>query len=204
MNKITFHRQGVLFVVSAPSGAGKTTLINGLGADAGFVYSVSCTTRAPRQGEVDGQAYFFLSDEAFQARVAAGDFLEYAGVHGRFYGTPKSFVCGHLAAGRDVLVDVDTAGAASIRACGDPIIRSSLVDIFLMPPGLDELRRRLTARGTENAAEIALRVHNAAGEMAQWSHYRYTIPSGTVEENVAAFRAIMTAERLSTKRLRIT
>jgi len=189
--------------VSAPSGAGKTTLINGLGPDAGFIYSVSCTTRAPRQGEVDGQAYFFLTNEEFQSRAAAGDFLEYAGVHGRFYGTPRSFVCEHLVAGRDVLVDVDTAGAASIRASEDPLIRSSLVDIFLMPPGLDELRRRLTVRGTENAAEIALRIENAAGEMAQWPHYRYTIASGTVEENVAAFRAIMTAERLSTKRLRI-
>jgi guanylate kinase len=144
LNNFKITRAGILFVISAPSGAGKTTLIHSLRQNQDFIYSVSCTTRSPRLGEVHGEHYFFMSDEEFQSHIAAGDFLEHAEVHGRFYGTLKSNVIAHLKQGTDVLLDVDTVGAASIRACEDPIIQAALADVFIMPPGLDEISRRLS------------------------------------------------------------
>src|SRR2546430_14791645 len=106
-------------------------------------YSVSCTTRAPRMGEIDGQDYQFLSEDDFRARVKAGDFLEHAQAHGDSYGTLRQPVVTNLKKGIDVLIDIDTQGAASIRSCDDPFIREALTDVFIMPPDLDELRRRL-------------------------------------------------------------
>ena len=175
MNSLTIHRKGILFVISAPSGAGKTTLISSLRHKQDFVYSVSCTTRSPRPGEV----------------------------HGRFYGTLKSTVLKHLTAGVDVLLDVDTLGAASIRACNDPFIQSALADVFIMPPGLDELARRLRKRGTESEEQVATRLHNASGEMQKWRDYRYTLISGSMEEDIEKFRAIMRAERYMSSRLQL-
>jgi len=190
-------------VLSAPSGAGKTTLTAGLRREPDFIYSVSCTTRSPRPGEVDGRHYHFLKPEEFLARVAAGEFLEHAEVHGRHYGTLKSSVIAHLAEGRDVLVDVDTTGAAAIRASTDPVIKEALADIFLMPPGQDVLERRLRGRGTETEEQIAVRLRNAAAEMRHWKSYRYALLSGAAEEDVANFRAIMRAERQLARRLTI-
>lgn len=201
LNKI--KRSGILFVLSAPSGAGKTTLTTALRQKPDFVYAVSCTTRPPRPGEVDGEDYFFLAHEDFQARIAAGDFLEYAEVHGRFYGTLKSTVLDNLVKGIDVLVDVDTAGAANIRACGDPVIAAALADVFIMPPGLDELARRLRKRGTESEEQINTRINNAAAEMKHWHSYRYTLISGSMEEDIEKFRAVMRAERYLSRRLEI-
>lgn len=201
MNNLTIHRQGILFVISAPSGAGKTTLISSLRQKQDFIYSVSCTTRSPRPGEVHGEDYFFLSREEFQRHIDAGEFLEYAEVHGRFYGTLKSTVLQHLKAGVDVLLDVDTLGAASIRASGDSIIQGALADVFIMPPGLDELARRLRKRGTESEEQIATRLRNASGEMQKWRDYRYTLISGSMEEDIEKFRAIMRAERYRSCRL---
>ena len=203
MNSLTIHRKGILFVISAPSGAGKTTLISSLRQKQDFVYSVSCTTRTPRPGEVHGEDYFFLTQEDFQKHIAAGDFLEYAEVHGRFYGTLKSTVLTHLTNGVDVLLDVDTLGAASIRACPDPFIQAALTDVFIMPPGLDELARRLRRRGTESEEQIAMRLHNASGEMQKWRDYRYTLISGSMEEDIEKFRAIMRAERYMSSRLQL-
>jgi len=193
-------RRSVLFVVSAPSGGGKSTLHKGLAATGpDFVYSISCTTRQPRPGEVDGKDYYFLTHEEFERRIAEGDFLEYARVHGNYYGTPRSLVLKSLREGHDVLVDVDTQGAAMIRANEHPEIREALADVFLMPPSLDELRRRLLARGTETAEQLEVRLHNAREEMAQWRHYRYTI-TGSIDEVLASFRAIMRAERCASHR----
>lgn len=203
MNSLTIHRKGILFVISAPSGAGKTTLISSLRHKQDFVYSVSCTTRAPRSGEVHGEDYFFLTQDEFQRHVAAGDFLEYAEVHGRFYGTLRSTVLTHLMSGVDVLLDVDTLGAASIRACADPFIQDALADVFIMPPGLDELARRLRRRGTESEEQIAMRLKNASGEMEKWRAYRYTIISGSMEEDIEKFRAVMRAERYMSRRLQL-
>ena len=196
-----FSRCGILFVVSAPSGAGKSTLLNALRPTAGFVYSVSCTTRAPRPGEADGEDYHFITRTEFQRRINAGDFLEHAEVHGNFYGTLRSNVIAQLEAGTDVLIDIDTQGAASIRANGGALIHESLVDVFIMPPSIDELRRRLLKRATETPEQIEIRLRNATREMEAWRDYRYTIITGSVEEDITKFRAIMRAERYLSRRL---
>ncbi len=198
-----FTRSGILFVLSAPSGAGKTTLTTALRQKPDFVYAVSCTTRAPRAGEVHGEDYFFLGHDEFLARIGAGEFLEHAEVHGQHYGTLKSTVVDNLSKGVDVLIDIDTAGAANIRNCGDPFILSALADVFIMPPGLDELAKRLRRRGTENEEQIATRLRNAASEMKHWRSYRYTLISGSMEEDIEKFRAVMRAERYLTRRLDI-
>lgn len=204
LSNLDIQRTGILFVISAPSGAGKTTLISSLRHKPDFVYSVSCTTRAPRPGEVDGEDYHFLTEEKFQAHITAGDFLEFAEVHGRHYGTLKSMVVSQLARGVDVLLDVDTLGAASIRQCPDPVIQHALADVFIMPPGLEELGRRLRKRGTESEEQIATRLRNAASEMEKWHDYRYTLISGSMEEDIEKFRAIMRAERYLSRRLQLS
>jgi guanylate kinase len=196
-----FTRHGILFVISAPSGAGKTTLVEALRQTPNLFYSVSCTTRAPRTGEVNGEDYQFLSDEDFRARVEAGDFLEHAQVHSDYYGTLRKPVLTNLKAGVDVLIDIDTQGAAAIRNCDDPVIREALSDVFIMPPDLEELRQRLLKRGTETAQQIESRLATAAREMALWRSYRYTIISGSVEEDLEKFRQIMSAESYLSRRL---
>ena len=193
-------RRGVLFVLSAPSGAGKSTLREGLQRDGGFVYSISCTTRAPRPGEVDGKDYRFLTKADFEQRIAAGEFLEHALVHGNYYGTLQSTVLESLRCGTDVLLDIDVQGAATIRANEHPEIREALADVFLMPASLDVLRQRLAKRGTETPEQIALRLRNAEGEMRHWRSYRYTIVTGSIEDDRANFRAIMRAERMVSRR----
>jgi guanylate kinase len=196
-----FSRQGILFVISAPSGAGKTTLVEALRQTPNLFYSVSCTTRAPRAGEIDGEDYQFLSDKDFRERIEAGDFLESARVHGDYYGTLRQPVLTNLKSGMDVLIDIDTQGAAAIRNCDDPAIREALSDIFIMPPDHEELRRRLLQRGTETAQQIESRLATAAREMALWRRYRYTIISGSVEEDLRKFRQIMSAESYLSRRL---
>ncbi len=188
-------------MVSAPSGAGKTTLVERIRQNPNLFYSVSCTTRAPRAGEIDGQDYRFLSDAEFRERVAKGDFLEHAKVHGDHYGTLREPIVTNLNSGNDVLIDIDTQGAAVIRSCGDPLIRESLADVFIMPPDLDELRRRLFKRGTETAEQIDSRIATAAREMEHWRDYRYTIISGSVEEDLQGFQQIMEAEGHLSRRL---
>jgi len=194
-------RRGILFVVSAPSGAGKTTICNALRQTPDFVYSVSCTTRGPRPGEIEGEDYYFLSKEEFARRAAAGEFLEYATVHGHHYGTLRSTVVNHLNMGVDVLLDIDIQGAAAIRACTDGQIIDSLADVFIMPPNREELHHRLLKRATETPEQIEIRLRNAAEEMKSWRLYKYSIISGSVEEDLGKFRAIMRAERYLSRRL---
>jgi guanylate kinase len=197
-------RRGILFVVSAPSGAGKTTLVDALRQTSNLFYSVSCTTRSPRTGEIDGEDYRFLSEEHFRARIAAGDFLEYAQVHGDYYGTLREPILTNLNYGVDVLIDIDTQGATTIRNCDDPTIRDALADVFVMPPNIDELRRRLRKRGTETEEQINRRLETALREMELWRDYRYTIISGSIEEDLEKFRHIMAAESYLSRRLRRT
>jgi guanylate kinase len=199
-----FGRYGILFVVSAPSGAGKTTLCDALRQTSDFVYSVSCTTRTPRAGEIEGEDYHFICEQDFFLRAEAGEFLEHAKVHGNYYGTLREPILSNLQKGVDVLIDIDTQGAASIRAYNDAFVRQALADVFIMPPNLDELRRRLTKRGTENAGQIELRLQTAAREMELWRDYRYTIISRSMEEDLQKFRQIMGAERILSSRLIIT
>jgi guanylate kinase len=196
-----FTRYGILFVISAPSGAGKTTLVEALRQTPNFLYSVSCTTRAPRAGEIENEDYQFLSDRDFRARVAAGDFLEHAQVHGDFYGTLRGPLITNLKNGIDVLIDIDTQGAETIRNCDDPIIREALADVFIMPPDLEELRRRLLKRGTETPEQIESRLKTAAREMELWRDYRYTLISKSMEEDLQKFRHIMGAESFLSRRL---
>lgn len=195
-----FQRTGILFVISAPSGAGKTTLCTALRQKPDFIYSVSCTTRLPRPGEIEGEDYYFLSQEAFEQKIAEDAFLEYAKVHDQLYGTLKKPVIAQLDSGIDVLIDIDTRGAAIIRSNPDPIIQHALADVFIMPPDLEELRRRLERRGTETPQAVQLRLVNAALEMECWRDYKYTIISGSMEENIEKFRAVMRAERYQSRR----
>jgi len=199
-----FSRRGILFVISAPSGAGKTTLVEALRQNPNLFYSVSCTTRAPRSGEINGEHYQFLSHADFHAKLEAGDFLEHAEVHGDFYGTLREPVLTNLNDGVDVLIDIDTQGAATIRNCNDSIIRQALTDVFIMPPDLDELRRRLRKRGTETEEQIKRRLETAMREMELWRDYRYTIISGSVEEDLQKFLQIMAAESYLSRRLIFT
>jgi guanylate kinase len=196
-----FCRQGILFVISAPSGAGKTTLIEALRQTPNLFYSVSCTTRAARAGEIEGDDYQFLSITDFEERLQTGDFLEHARVHGDYYGTLREPVLTNLKNGVDVLIDIDTQGATTIRNWKDPVIRQALADVFIMPPDLEELRRRLLKRGTETTSQIDSRLATARREMELWHDYRYTIISGTVEEDLEKFRCIMRAESYLSRRL---
>ena len=196
-----FGRHGILFLISAPSGAGKTTLVQALRETGRFFYSVSCTTRAPRPGEIDGEHYRFLFAADFHAQIDAGEFLEHAKVHQDLYGTLRQPVLTNLNNGVDVLIDIDTQGAATIRNSDDPIIRQALADIFIMPPDVEELRRRLMKRGTETPQQIESRLATAIQEMELWRDYRYTIVSGSVEEDLENVRHIMSAETFLSRRL---
>jgi guanylate kinase len=196
-----FSRHGILFVISAPSGAGKTTLVQALRKTGNCFYSVSCSTRAPREGEIDGMHYHFLSPSDFLAKLESGDFMEHAQVHGDYYGTLREPVLSNLKNGVDVLIDIDTQGAATIRNSNDPIVRQALADIFIMPPHVEELRRRLMKRGTETAQQIESRLATAMREMELWRDYRYTIVSGSVEEDLGNVRNIMSAETFLSRRL---
>lgn len=189
-------RLGLLIVVSGPSGTGKTTLCRKVCAEGKAVFSVSCTTRPPRPGEVDGKDYFFLTEEDFLARVDRGELFEYARVHNRWYGTLKSYVFENLRRGVDVLMDIDVQGAAQVRGCEDDLVEQCLTDIFVMPPSLEELRARLSGRGTDSDEVVELRLKNAESEMNHWHDYRYCLVSDTRESDEARFRSIIEAERM--------
>jgi guanylate kinase len=194
-------RTGILFVVSGPSGSGKTTLCRRL-ADTGEAhYSISCTTRSPRPGEEMGKDYHFLTPTDFTQRLASGDFLEHATVHGNLYGSLKSEVISYLQAGTDVVMDIDVQGAEQVRQCSDPVIQLALVDLFVMPPSEEELHHRLSGRGTDSAEVIALRMANSLAEMGHSSHYTYRLISSDREADYAQFHALITAERLRTSRI---
>lgn len=195
-------RTGMLLVVSGPSGSGKTTLCRRLADSEEVRYSISCTTRPPRPGEVDGRDYHFMDRPDFEARLQAGDFLEHAIVHGNFYGSLKSEVVARLDAGVDVVMDIDVQGAAQIRLSADPTIRRAVVDLFVMPSGEDELRARLSGRGTDAEDVIALRMANALEEMKHWPQYTYLMISSTREEDYSRLLALVNSERLRCSRIR--
>lgn len=185
----------MLLLVSGPSGSGKTSLCQAL-RDAGeVVYSISCTTRRIRDGEVDGEHYHFLSVEEFERRVAAGDFLEHALVHGNRYGTLKASVLQRLEAGTDVAMDIDVQGAVQVRGCEDEFIRKALVDVFVMPPTMEELEERLSGRGTESAGEMEVRLANAAAEMEHAEAYGHVIESGTRKEDYECLLGLLVGAR---------
>lgn len=183
---------GTLLIVSGPSGSGKTTLCRRAEAAGLTRYSISCTTRAPRPGERNDIDYHFLSRDDFAARVAAGDFLEHATVHGNSYGTLKADIVELLLQGHNVVMDIDVQGAASIRACTDPVIRRAYADVYIHVPA-PELEARLRGRGTDAEDVIRLRLHNAAMEDARSGEYQYLLTSGDREQDYARFTALLTA-----------
>ncbi|HCC21402.1 MAG TPA: guanylate kinase [Verrucomicrobiales bacterium] len=201
MESNTCTRTGILLVVSGPSGSGKTTLCRRIADEGEAIYSTSCTTRPPRNGEQNGHDYHFLTREEFTQRVKAGEFLEYAEVHNNFYGTLKNDVLEHLAAGVDVVMDIDVQGAELVRACADTSIQAAIADLFIMPPNEKELLHRLTGRGTDSDEVIALRMKNALEEMAHWPKYSYRIISLTREEDYSKFKSLLAAERMRVTRI---
>ena len=193
----------VLILISAPSGGGKTTLCQQLlAARPELSRAITCTTRDPRPGERDGVDYFFLDPAAFGEHVRAGGFLEHATVYGQSYGTLKAEVLGKLRQGRDVLLNVDVQGAASIRrqAQSDPELKLALVSVFLTPPSLAILEERLRKRGTDAPEVIARRLSAARQEIAQWTNFDFLIVSGSVGEDLSRMLAILEAEKLRTSR----
>jgi len=193
------HHVPLLLVISAPSGAGKTTLCQALLAqDPSLTRAITCTTRAPRPGEQDSVDYHFLEPATFQRRVAAGEFLEHAQVHGHSYGTLKSEVLDRLRQGRDVLLNVDVQGAASIRACAAqwPEIQQSLCTVFVAAPSLVELEARLRKRAQDAEDVIARRLRAARGEMAHWREFDYFVVSDNVPNGLRRMQMIIEAERM--------
>jgi len=185
-------RRGLLIVLSSPSGAGKTTISRMLlDADDQIGMSVSATTRPMRPGETDGLDYHFVDDAEFDRMIDAGEFVEWASVFGYRYGTPKAPVKAALREGRDILFDIDWQGARQL----EPDFGENLVTIFLLPPSMAELERRLRARGTDDEAVIADRMHRAAGEIEHWAEYEYVLVNRDVDECLGQVREIVSAER---------
>lgn len=192
-----FKRRGVLFVLSSPSGAGKSTIARKLlAADGQLEMSVSYTTRAPRPGEVDGKDYHFVDLEAFREMVANNEFLEWAHVFDHRYGTPRAHVNEILAAGRDVLFDIDWQGAQQLfQLAGGDVVR-----VFILPPSFTVLHERLVRRATDSEAVIDARMARAANEVSHWDGYDYVLVNDDVESCYQSVHTILNAERLRRSR----
>lgn len=190
----TANRRGLLIILSSPSGAGKSTLAKRLREwDSSIRFSVSATTREARPGEVDGKDYHFLSEEAFKSSVEQGDMLEHARVFGNYYGSPRGAVQQAIDAGQDVLFDIDWQGAQQIS--NSPLNQHTL-SIFLLPPSITELHRRLQDRGQDDAEVIANRMRKSWDEISHWDAYDFVLVNDNLDDTEAKLRAILTAARL--------
>ncbi|HEX9946733.1 MAG TPA: guanylate kinase [Allosphingosinicella sp.] len=191
-----FQRRGLLFVLSSPSGAGKSTIARMLlTADDGVAMSVSATTRPIRPGEVDGRDYHFVDDAGFDSMVAAGEFLEWAHVFGHRYGTLKSEVLKTIEGGRDVLLDIDWQGTQQLKQVDPDIVR-----VFILPPSMKELERRLRTRGTDSEDVIGRRMERASAEISHWAEYDYVLINNDAEKCRELVHNILKAERLKATR----
>ena len=188
--------RGLLIVISGASGTGKGTVCKKLLADLPEVaYSISATTRKPRAGEVDGREYYFLSVDEFKAWIAEEKFLEYAEVYGNFYGTPLNKIEERINRGEDILLEIDVQGALNVKKkCPEGVY------IFLLPPSLEELKRRIEGRGTENPESLSRRLKNAVAEIKIGLEYDYVVVNDTIDNAAAQIKAILTAERLKVAR----
>ncbi len=190
-------RRGLMLVLSSPSGAGKTTLSRRLlAAEPQISLSISATTRPKRPGETSGQDYHFVAATEFDLMINRGAFLEWAKVFGHYYGTPREPVLAALAAGRDILFDIDWQGTQQLAEKA----REDLVSVFILPPSTRELERRLKARAQDSAETVAYRMSRAADEMSHWPEYDYVIVNREIEASLAELRAILQAERLKRQR----
>jgi guanylate kinase len=191
------ERRGLMFVLSSPSGAGKTTISRLLlERESNISLSVSVTTRPPRPGEVDGTDYFFIDPTAFNLMLNRQELLEHAKVFDHYYGTPKGPVEEALAAGEDVLFDIDWQGEQQLKQAA----RSDLASVFILPPSTEELARRLRRRAQDPAEVVAARMAKAPDEISHWPEYDYIIINYDIEDSVAKVQAILTAERLKRDR----
>jgi len=187
-------RRGLLIILSSPSGAGKSTLARRLRDwDPSIIFSVSATTRPPRAGEVDGQDYRFMSEAEFKSQVAQGEMLEHAHVFGNFYGSPRGPVQAAIDAGRDVLFDIDWQGAQQIR---NSALGQHTLSIFLLPPSIAELRRRLESRAKDDADTIARRMQKSWDEISHWDGYDFVLVNDDLDRTEERLRTIVTATRL--------
>jgi guanylate kinase len=190
-------RRGVCLVISAPSGAGKSTIANALrAAEPQLLHSISVTTRQPRPGETDGVHYHFRTMDQFQQMAEAGTLLEWATVFGRGYGTPRGPVETALAEGRDMVFDIDWQGHRQIRAA----LPDDVTSLFVLPPSLAELERRLCNRASDHPEEIARRMQAARDEIAHWREFDHVIINADLDRAIAEARSVLTAARLQTRR----
>ena len=200
MSELThFQRRGLLMVISAPSGCGKSVVVRGLLAgEPGLVYSVSVTSRPPRGAEVDGCEYQFVTRERFEAMIREGAFYEWAEVHGNLYGTRADTVAAAREEGRDVVMDLDVQGGLAVkRRAPDAVL------VFLLPRSLETLEQRLRSRGSDSEEQVRVRLANARREMRHWRHYDYVLINDDLAETVAAVQGILDAERRRATRLRL-
>lgn len=190
----TAERRGLLIILSSPSGAGKSTLSRKLlDWDDSLSFSISATTRAPRPGEQDGREYHFLTDEAFKRSVAEDGMLEHAHVFGHFYGSPREPVQNAIEQGRDVLFDIDWQGAQQIV---NSALGQHTLSIFILPPSIEELRRRLISRGQDSEDVIAKRMQKSWDEISHWGSYDYVLVNDDLEATFERLKTIVTATRL--------
>ena len=202
---MSIKRNGMVLILSGPSGSGKSTLYKkALQKVGGFEFSVSCTTRQPREGEENGVDYHFVSRERFGDLLEQDAFAEHAEVHGNFYGTLKSELISRMERGKDVLLDIDVQGAMQLRALceKEPFFADSCVFVFVMPPSYTELEKRLRGRGSETEESLLRRLKNARTEMEYWRKYDYVILNDELESAAARFTALIEAQRLSVKRIK--
>ena len=193
----TLHRRGLMFILSSPSGAGKTTLSRKLlASDEEIMLSVSATTRPPREGEVDGKDYHFVSDAEFDRLIEDDGFYEWAPVFGHRYGTPKGHIREGLKTGQDFLFDIDWQGTQQLYQKD----QQDTVSVFILPPSLDELRRRLISRATDSHEVVASRMERARSEISHWAEYDYVVINDDVEACFAKVREILHAERMKRTR----
>ena len=193
----SIKRRGLMLVLSSPSGAGKTTLSRRLlQSDAGISLSVSVTTRRPRPGEQDGRDYRFITRQQFDAMVERGELMEWAEVFDNYYGTPRAPVMAALADGRDVMFDIDWQGTQQLREKA----RGDLVSIFILPPSIPELERRLHTRAQDDFETIHRRMAKAADEMSHWAEYDYVVINRDIDRGFTDIQTILAAERLKRER----
>ena len=193
----SLSRRGLMLILSSPSGAGKTTIVNALlSSETHLKTSISVTTREKRSNEVDGRDYYFVTPEEFQRRIHAEEFFEYAEVFGNYYGTPNQLVLDTLHSGHDVVFDIDWQGTQQISQAA----RDDLVTIFILPPSLAELEARLRTRNQDSAEIIGHRMREASAELSHWPEYNYVVTNHDLIESVATVRSILHAERQRRKR----